>query len=63
MDSIAARNLHAEGQESELADVTGLHLPDLLESDDSVLANSLRRLLAEIDHPQEIIAAFTAYAR
>jgi len=63
MDSIAATDSGVEGQESQLADVTRLRLPDLLDSDDSVLANSLRRLVAEIDRPHEVIAAFTAYAR
>ena len=42
----------------ELADVSGLPLAELIPADDTVLANSLRRLLAELDHPQEIIAAF-----
>jgi FXSXX-COOH protein len=42
----------------ELVDVTSLPLAELIPADDTVLANSLRRLLAELDHPQEIIAAF-----
>jgi FXSXX-COOH protein len=49
-----------DGGEAEpaLVDLTGLPLPELFASDDSVLANSLRRLLADLDRPQDIIAGF-----
>jgi FXSXX-COOH protein len=51
-----------EETDSGLADVTRMALPELLPSDDSVLANSLRRLLADLDRPQEVISAFGNYA-
>jgi FXSXX-COOH protein len=47
--------------ESGLADVTRMPLPELLPSDDSVLANSLRRLLADMDQAQEVMSAFNSY--
>jgi FXSXX-COOH protein len=47
--------------EPSLIDVTGMPLAQLLPSDDTVLTNSLRRLLIELDHPQEAIAAFSNY--
>jgi FXSXX-COOH protein len=49
-----------DGGEAEpaLVDLTGLPLPELFASDDSVLANSLRRLLADLDRPQDVVAAF-----
>lgn len=46
---------------SDLVDVTRLPLDDLLAARDTVLSNALRRLLAELDQPQEIIAAFDSY--
>jgi FXSXX-COOH protein len=46
----------------ELADVSSLPLAELIPADDTVLANSLRRLLAELDSPQEIIAAHNNFA-
>jgi len=57
MDKIAGSQGSGQEQEWDLVDVTKLPLPDLLRSDNTVLANSLRRLLAEMEHPEEIIAA------
>lgn len=54
----------ASGEEREpLVDVTDWSLAELVHSDDTVLAAALRRLLSEIDRPQEIIAAFQSYVR
>jgi FXSXX-COOH protein len=41
-----------------LVDLTQVSLLELGSLDDSVLAASLRRLLAEADNPQEVIALF-----
>jgi FXSXX-COOH protein len=51
------------GEELEwlLIDVTKLPLPELMVSDDTALATSLRRLKAEMARPEEIIAAFSSY--
>lgn len=46
----------------DLPDLTGRPLADLLADDDSVLAVALRRLVAELDDGQEVIAAFDSYA-
>jgi FXSXX-COOH protein len=46
-----------------LVDLTGTPLAELISSDETVLAEALRRLLAEMDQPQEIIAAFQSYVR
>jgi FXSXX-COOH protein len=53
--------VHGDEAESSLIDVTGMPLARLIPSDDSVLTNSLRRLLADMDHPQEVISAFSNY--
>jgi len=50
------------GAESDLADVSGLPLAEILPSGDAVLARSLRRLLSDMDQAEEIIAAFANYA-
>jgi FXSXX-COOH protein len=47
---------------ARLIDVTHVSLDRLISADDTVLLNSLRRLLAEIDRPQEILSAFDNYA-
>jgi FXSXX-COOH protein len=47
-------------QEPGLADVTGLPLVDLLASRDGALAESLRRLLADIE-TQERFASFANF--
>ncbi|MEV4350345.1 FXSXX-COOH protein [Actinoplanes sp. NPDC049596] len=47
---------------ARLIDVTRIPLDRLLSDDDTVLVNSLRRLLAGIDRPQEILSAFENYA-
>jgi FXSXX-COOH protein len=49
-------------KDSDLVDVTQVPLEKLVSLKNTVLANALRRLLAEFDHPQEIIAAFDNYA-
>ena len=58
MDSIAGSQDDREVEQPGLADVTAMPLPELLSSGDTVLDNALRRLLTEIDHPEEVIAAF-----
>jgi FXSXX-COOH protein len=46
------------GEDSDLPDVSSLPLAELLASDESPLANSVRRLVAELEQPQEVFAAF-----
>jgi FXSXX-COOH protein len=55
---------HQTGPENseDLVDVTRMALPDLISSENSVLANSLRRILDEMDEPHTIIAGFSNYA-
>ena len=50
--------MDSEG-DSVLVDVTGLPLDQLVVSTDSALTSSLRRALADLDRPQEVIAAFS----
>jgi FXSXX-COOH protein len=45
-----------------LPDVSGLPLDRLIDAADTVLANSLRRLVADLDRPQEVLSAFDNYA-
>jgi FXSXX-COOH protein len=45
-----------------LSDVTRLPLDRIVSGDDSALLNSLRRVLADIDRPQEVLSAFDNYA-
>jgi FXSXX-COOH protein len=46
---------------SDMIDVSGMSLSDLTaEDDDSVLAQSLRRLADELAHPGEPIAGFNS---
>ncbi|MEV4350343.1 hypothetical protein AB0J83_38295 [Actinoplanes sp. NPDC049596] len=47
---------------SPLIDVTGIPLDQLLPSDDSALAVSLRDLVTMTSRPQEIVAAFGNFA-
>lgn len=47
---------------AQLIDVTRVPLDRLISAGDTVLMNSLRRLLDEIDRPQEILSAFDNYA-
>ncbi|MFB9239116.1 FxSxx-COOH cyclophane-containing RiPP peptide [Plantactinospora siamensis] len=49
-----------EEQRPELADVATLRLAELRSSDDSVLARSLRRILAEADRPQAAVAGWNS---
>jgi FXSXX-COOH protein len=63
MDNIAGDRLDGEDQESGYPDVSRLPLRELIAADDTVLDHSMRRLLAEMDRPQEIIAAFSSYVR
>ena len=58
MDSNAGSDIGDDGQVVDLVDVTAMALADLVSSDDTVLTNALRRLLAELDRPQEQYAAF-----
>jgi FXSXX-COOH protein len=41
-------------QDTHLVDLTGIPLERLLALDDSVLGQSLRRLIQEIDSPQDV---------
>jgi FXSXX-COOH protein len=70
MDNIAARSSNVADPEPSLADVTRspadvtrMSLFELLLSQDTALANSLRRVVEDVDQPQEIIAAFGSYVR
>jgi FXSXX-COOH protein len=47
---------------SHLVDVTGVPLDRLVADHQTVLVNSLRRLLTDLDRPQEILSAFDNYA-
>ncbi|MFC4065729.1 hypothetical protein [Actinoplanes subglobosus] len=47
---------------SALVDVTGIPLDQLLPSTDSVLANSLSALVAEMSGSRETLAAFMNFA-
>ncbi|MGH3796455.1 MAG: FxSxx-COOH cyclophane-containing RiPP peptide [Pseudonocardiaceae bacterium] len=49
------------GHEADLVDLTGLPLSELLTMDESVLAQSLRRLAEETDRQEEIVAGFSNY--
>ncbi|GAA0464146.1 hypothetical protein Ade02nite_31040 [Paractinoplanes deccanensis] len=53
---------HGDAQAERLADVTRLPLDHILAGGDSALLNSLRRVLADIDRPQEVLSAFDNYA-
>lgn len=57
MDNVAGNESTTPELETDLVDVTRMPLAELLRSDDTVLDNALRRLLAELAEPQEIIAA------
>jgi hypothetical protein len=54
-DEAGSRNAELAWQ-SELADVTGMDLPELLLSTDTVLAKSVQRIQAELAQAQEVIA-------
>jgi FXSXX-COOH protein len=47
-----------DGLATGQVDITAMPLRDLVNSDDSVLDRALRRLLAELDGPQEHYTAF-----
>ncbi|WP_030226295.1 FxSxx-COOH cyclophane-containing RiPP peptide [Actinoalloteichus caeruleus] len=44
--------------DSGLVDLTDIRLDHLCEADDSVLVNSLRRVLREIASPRQVLADF-----
>lgn len=44
--------------ESDLVDLTHVELPELIDSDETVLANALRRILTEVDQEQGTVAGF-----
>jgi FXSXX-COOH protein len=46
--------------ESDLVDLSDIALPAVLDSDDTVLANALRRVLTEVDQEQDAAAGFTS---
>jgi FXSXX-COOH protein len=58
MDKFAGDAHDVADTESGLADVTRMRLAELLQSENTVLAHSLRQLIADLDRQQEIIAAF-----
>jgi FXSXX-COOH protein len=43
---------------SDLVDLTHVELPELIDSDETVLANALRRILTEVDQEQGTVAGF-----
>ena len=63
MESTASDRVDGDDQESGYVDVSRLPLRELIGADDTVLGHSMRRLLTEMDRPQEIIAAFSSYVR
>jgi FXSXX-COOH protein len=46
--------------ESDLVDLSDIALPELLDSDNTVLANALRRVLTEVDQEQDPVAGFSS---
>lgn len=52
-------NDHASEEEfaSDVIDVTAVPLSTLLKSDDSVLGNSIRRILAEVADAEQVVAS------
>jgi len=48
----------ADGQDFDLVNLTGSCLADLRKLDRSVFAESLRRILDEIDRPQDAVAGW-----
>jgi hypothetical protein len=44
--------------ESDIVDTSKLSLLELIESDDHVIGDSLRRILAELDRPRDTIASW-----
>jgi FXSXX-COOH protein len=46
--------------ESDLVDLTHVELPELIDSDETVLTNALRRILTEVDQVQDTIADFNS---
>lgn len=51
-----------DAADSYLIDVTTMPLARILTINDGVLAAALARLLADLDEPQEVIAAFDNFA-
>lgn len=47
------------GHEADLVDLTGLPLAEVLTMDESVLAQSLRRLAEEADRQEDVVAGFS----
>ena len=47
---------------SHLVDVTRVRLDRLVSDHETVLMNALRRLLTDLDRPQEVLSAFDNYA-
>jgi len=46
---------------SPMVDVSAMTLASLAASDDSVLANSIRRILSEVEHSAEAISGWSSY--
>ena len=49
------------GHEADLVDLTDLPLSEVLTMDESALAQSLRRLVEEVDQQEDIVAGFSNY--
>jgi FXSXX-COOH protein len=61
MDSTSDDGFGALGRDAGFPDVTEIPLRELFDADDTVLGHAMRQLLAEMEAPQEIIAAFGSY--
>lgn len=46
---------------SPMVDVSGMTLADVTASDHSVVANSLRRILSEVEHSAQAISGWSSY--
>lgn len=49
------------GRDSLIVDVSQIPITDLATSDDSVLANSIRRVLADLERATESISGWSSY--
>jgi FXSXX-COOH protein len=60
MDASVANEPDGEppARTSDLIDLHGLTLADLRALDDNAVADSLRRILGDIDHPADAVAGF-----
>lgn len=63
MDSVSDHSTGGYEREFILADVSWMPLPELLGSNDSVLANAVRRIVDEQHRRPDNVAAFGNYAQ